>query len=92
MNISLIGNVLYELFISIQDELLERSCQAYTLDNWGGLKNKFNFKIAESMIIDGSKHQEKELISGLWSHKYVIQTFKISQMIEHMSIVREMLG
>ena len=45
-NLKLIGNVLYELFIDIQDELLEKAPQFYTVGNWNVLKNIFRFKIA----------------------------------------------
>lgn len=45
-NVRLIGNILYEIFIDIQDELLEKAPLSYKVGNWLQLKNKFNFKIA----------------------------------------------
>lgn len=45
-NVRLIGNILYEMFIDIQDELLEKAPLSYKVGNWLQLKNKFNFKIA----------------------------------------------
>lgn len=45
-NVRLIGNILYEIFIDIQDEFLEKAPLTYKVGNWLQLKKKFNFKIA----------------------------------------------
>lgn len=70
-NLKLIGNILYELFIDIQDELLNRPPSVYTVGNWNTLKHKFKLKISESMTVREGFFQNNELISGLASNKYI---------------------
>lgn len=63
--ILLIGNVLYELFIDIQDDLMERAPAVYVVGNWGELNHRFDFKLAQNMSVKEGVHQKGELISGL---------------------------
>lgn len=81
-NLKLIGNILYELFIEIQDEILERPPAIYTIGNWNNLKNTFKFKIAESMTIRPGFFQNNELISGLASSKYIRDIYGTKSMVE----------
>jgi len=57
-NLKLVGNILYELFIELQDELLERAPQIFSVGNWDTLKNTFKFKIAESMTVREGFYQK----------------------------------
>lgn len=70
-NIILIGNILYELFIDLQDEYLEQSPAVYTVGNWTTLQHRFNFKVADNMTVKEGVHQTNELISGLIDHQLV---------------------
>ena len=50
-NIKLIGNIIYELLIEIQDRLFEDTPPVYYFGNWNLVKGKFDFKISESMTV-----------------------------------------
>lgn len=42
---------MYELFVDIQDEMLNKAPHIYTVGNWVTLRNTFKFKVAESMTV-----------------------------------------
>lgn len=79
-NIILIGNILYELFIDLQDEYLEQSPSVYTVGNWVTLQHRVNFKVADNMTVKEGVHQANELISGLMDHQVVKETYLTHQM------------
>jgi hypothetical protein len=78
--IQLIGNVLYELFIDIQDDLMERASPIYKVGNWGELQHRFDFKLAQNMTIKEGLYQKGELISGLEDHNTIKEMFGIRHM------------
>lgn len=80
-NVKLVGNILYELFLDIQDEMLNKAPHIYTVGNWTTLKNTFKFKVAESMTVKLGFVQKNEIISGLASNKYIRDIYGTRSML-----------
>jgi hypothetical protein len=80
-NIRLVGNIIYELLIQIQDEMFERCPALYHVGNWKLTQNKFDFKISESMTVKEGFYQKNELVSGLASHNYIQHIYKPKSLI-----------
>ena len=78
--VQLVGNVLYELFIDIQDDLMEQASPVYRVGNWGKLKHRFDFKLAQNMSVKEGVYQKGELISGLEDHNSIKEMFGTRQM------------
>ena len=74
-NVHLVGNVLYEMFVEMQDELLELAWEGYRVGNWEALQGKVNFSVAKDMTLIEGLHQKNELISGLQRHKEIKQIY-----------------
>lgn len=87
----LVGNILYELMIDIQDNLLEKAPVIYTVGNWTKLRNRFNFKVAESMTVKPGYFQKNELISGLADHKYVKDVYGTKSMMNSKNIIEDLV-
>lgn len=90
-NMKLVGNILYELMIDIQDNLLEKAPVIYTVGNWTKLRNRFNFKVAESMTVKPGYFQKNELISGLADHKYVKDVYGTKSMMNSKNIIEDLV-
>jgi len=80
-NIRLIGTIIYEVLIQIQDEMFERCPPLYHVGNWKITQNKFDFKISESMTVKEGFYIKDELISGLASHNYIQHIYKTKFLI-----------
>jgi hypothetical protein len=90
-NLRLIGNILYELFIDVQDQYLEKAPILYKIGNWLQLKKRFNFKISQSMTLKEGFYQKNELISGLASHNYIQSIYKLKQLTEERHVLTELV-
>ena len=70
-NLKLIGNIIYEIMIDVQDDLLEKAPDFYVVNNWEQYKTRFNLQTAASMTVKADFYQKNELISGLANHKSI---------------------
>lgn len=60
--------------------MFERCPAIYRIGNWKNIQGKFDFKISESMTLKEGFYQKNELISGLASHNYIHQIYKIKSL------------
>lgn len=88
-NIKIIGNILYELMIDIQDDFLEKAPPLYSIGNWK--HSKTDMKFAQSMTVKTGLYQKNELISGLASHQFVKETYGTKYMLDDKSMLEELV-
>jgi hypothetical protein len=88
-NLRLIATILYELFIDIQDDFLEKADGLYTIGNWK--KTRFDLKSAQSMTVRAGFYQKNELISGLADHKYIKDTYGTRFMVDYKNMIENLV-
>ena len=83
-NLVLIGTIFYEVFVDLQDDMLEQAPVVYTVGNWHRLmkENRLGFRAAPNMTVKAGVYQKNELISGLEDHKSVREMFGTKSMTE----------
>ncbi len=66
-NLILIGTIFYEIFVDLQDDMLEQAPVIYTVGNWHKLQQEYRlgFRAAPNMTVKPGVYQKNELISGL---------------------------
>lgn len=79
-NTRLAANILYEIFIDIQDDYLQKPAPIYKINNWK-IHSK-SVKLADSMTVKEGFIEDNELISGLNRHKYTKEVYKTKFMVE----------